>query len=363
MQSTVTVTQTAPPSANPGSSFTVEVTINKGATTGFAKYQADLPQGFTAKEGEKNGATVLSSGNAIKFIWASLPGDQTLKISYTVTVDPSVSGNQNIGGRFAYVVDNNKQGADANPLTIAIAGSGAVASTTPTTTVTPTSAGTDPNATNATTSSGANPVATNSVTPTSTGTDPNATNATTSSGTNPVATNTVTPTSTGNNPTSTASSGTNPVANGNGNGNGSSATPAPSVGGVYATRSLSAGSVAPGGSLTVSVTIHKGALSGFARLEEVMPAGCTPSGGDLKTGSFTLVDNKMKIVWMNLPADSVYTVTYNVNVGASVSGDQSITGTFSFLSNGGTAKYPINATTFSITGSGAIAVQQTGGNQ
>src|SRR6185312_15157315 len=85
MQSGVTATQTAPASANPGSSFTVEVTINKASATGFAKYQADLPQGCTASAVNKNGATVLASGNAIKFLWASLPSDQTLKISYTVT--------------------------------------------------------------------------------------------------------------------------------------------------------------------------------------------------------------------------------------------------------------------------------------
>src|ERR1700733_14037565 len=137
MQSAVTVTQTAPPNAQPGSTFTVEVTINKGSASGFAKYQADLPQGFPATAVEKQGATVLSSGNAIKFIWASLPGDATLKISYTIAVDASVSGNQNIGGKFLYVLDNVKTEADANPQTVAIGGSGAIAST-PTTVTTPT---------------------------------------------------------------------------------------------------------------------------------------------------------------------------------------------------------------------------------
>src|SRR6185312_5446383 len=162
MQSGVTATQTAPASANPGSSFTVEVTINKASATGFAKYQADLPQGCTASAVNKNGATVLASGNAIKFIWASLPSDQTLKISYTVTLDPGMSGAQSIGGKFLYVIDNQKQEADANQLTVSVGGA-AVATTTPAST---TPDNTQPSSTTASTAS---------TTPSSSGSNPSST--------------------------------------------------------------------------------------------------------------------------------------------------------------------------------------------
>lgn len=53
----ITVTQKVPASAKPETEFTVELTIKKGATTGFAKLQQELPAGFTAVEDQNNGAS------------------------------------------------------------------------------------------------------------------------------------------------------------------------------------------------------------------------------------------------------------------------------------------------------------------
>lgn len=351
LQSGVTVTQTAPTNADPGSTFTVEVTINKGGATGFAKYQADLPPGFTATAVQKGGATVLASGNAIKYIWASLPGDQTLKISYTVAVDASVSGNQNIAGKFLYVVDNQKTEADANNLTVTIGG--AATASTPTAVVQDTSHG---NVTATTT-----PTLTPTVTPTTTQPD-NSGQVTSSNQSQPSGDNGQSQASAGNNPTPQSGNGSGD-GSGGGSGNGTSLPPAPSIAGVFATRSLSAGSVAPGGTIVVSVTVHKGSTAGFAKLQEIIPDGFTAAAGDVQTASPTFVDNKMKMVWLSLPADSVFIVTYKLTAGAGSSGTQSITGTFSFVNSGAASKYPINATTFSVSGAGAVAVQQQSGSQ
>ncbi len=142
-QTNVTATQSVPASADAGSSFMVEVSINKADISGFAKYQEDLPKGFTAVAVDKQGATVLSSDNAIKFIWASLPSDVTIKISFRVTVDASVTGSQPLSGKFMYVVNNERQEADVAASNITINGSAPVA----TNTVTATPAETQPAAT------------------------------------------------------------------------------------------------------------------------------------------------------------------------------------------------------------------------
>src|SRR3954470_16666756 len=78
----VTITQKVPSSAKAETEFTVELTINKGATTGFAKLQQDLPEGFTAIQDENNGASFTFSNQSVKFIWMSLPGDKEFKIKY-----------------------------------------------------------------------------------------------------------------------------------------------------------------------------------------------------------------------------------------------------------------------------------------
>jgi len=363
MQSNVTAAQTAPSSADPGSSFTVEVTINKGDASGFAKYQADLPQGCTASAVNKQGATVLSSGNAIKFIWASLPADQTLKVSYTVTLDPSLTGAQNIGGKFLYVVDNQKQEADANQLTVNIGGAAVAANTTPPDT-NKQSSNTTSASNNSSTSSNTSP-SNNSSTASNT---PPANNSSTASNI-PPSNNTSTPPVVQKADTTSVASGsqggntpvtpaTTPVVQNTAPAQ--SAPPAPAVGGVFVTRSLSSTSVAPGDNITVSVTIHKGTTSGFAKLEETIPAGCTVTQGNLQNATFKVVDNLMKMLWISLPADSVFTVTYQLAIGSNVSGAQSLTGQFSFVMNGQAAHYPMNATGFNVGTGGVVA--SSGGN-
>lgn len=336
MQSAVTVTQTAPSSAQPGTTFTVEVTINKGAASGFAKYQANLPQGFTATAVDKAGATVLASGNAIKYIWASLPGDATMKISYTVSVDPSITGNQSIDGTFLYVQDNQKVPVNANVLSIAIGG-GAVA-------------GTPTNTVSTTTGTPTNTVTTASV-PTNTATTTASVPTNTTTTTASVPTNTVTSTGGASNPGGSGVSQSSPP------------NP-PSAGGIYATRDMSAGTVAPGGNISVTVTVHKGSLAGFAKLEEKIPDGFTASedtqGKGKGSASFSFVDGKMKMVWLSLPTDSVFTVSYLLNAGASASGSQLVTGKFAYVYNGAASNYQLSGTSFVVTGgSGAIAVTPT----
>ena len=52
----LTATQSIPSSVAAGSSFTVEVTINRGSINGFMKFFQELPPGFTAAEVDsKNG--------------------------------------------------------------------------------------------------------------------------------------------------------------------------------------------------------------------------------------------------------------------------------------------------------------------
>ena len=124
----VTVTQIVPSSAKPESEFTVELTIKKGATVGFAKLQQELPAGFTAVEDKNNGASFSFSSQTVKFIWMSLPNDAEFKVTYKVKVAAGISGDQVIAGKFSYVTDNAKQSYDIAPATIAIGEEGAVAS-------------------------------------------------------------------------------------------------------------------------------------------------------------------------------------------------------------------------------------------
>ncbi|HXB13628.1 MAG TPA: hypothetical protein VNZ45_16695 [Bacteroidia bacterium] len=332
-QTNVTATQSVPASADAGSSFVVEVSINKADISGFAKYQEDLPKGFTAVAVDKQGATVLSSDNAIKFIWASLPSDATIKISFRVTVDASVTGSQPLSGKFLYVVNNERQEADVAASNITINGSVPVA----TNTVTATPAETQPAAT--TTDNSSQPATTTSTPPVTTTSTPDNSSqpavTTTTTTTTTAPDNTTQPATTTTTTTTTSNTST-PVT-----------APAPSIT-VSASRSLSATFVEAASDITISVTIHKSTLSGFAKLEETLPNGVIAAEGDKQGASFTFVDNKVKFVWLSLPTDSVFTVSYKLTPGSTVSGDQSVSGEFSYLLDNNAAKYIIPATNFTV---------------
>ena len=105
----VHVTQKLSSSVQAGSDFTVEVTIHKADIIGFAKFQVELPEGFTATPAETKNGTFSFTDHKVKFIWMTLPADQEFKISYKIFVAPTATGIKSVGGTFAYVENNETQ--------------------------------------------------------------------------------------------------------------------------------------------------------------------------------------------------------------------------------------------------------------
>src|ERR1700741_3362714 len=128
----VSVNAKFPASATPGSEFTVEVTIKKGTTSGFAKLQIDLPAGFTAKEGESKGGAFAFNNQSAKYIWTALPGDEEFTVKFNVLVDPAATGTKTVQGKFSYIVNNVKQQIDIAPSDISLGGAETATTTTPT---------------------------------------------------------------------------------------------------------------------------------------------------------------------------------------------------------------------------------------
>ncbi len=302
----VTVSQTVPASMSPGNDYTIELTVNKGSIGGFAKLQQDLPAGCTATPVESKGASFTMSGNSVKFIWTSLPSDASFTISYKVSVSSTAAPGSNVlGGKFYYVLDNLKQSVVIPESNFSIV-SGAVATTSAPDT---SSATVTPPATATTT-----PVAT---TPPPATTPPATTATTTPAGitqpeTTPPATAVTPPPA-----TTTASSGD---------------------GGLGITRKIIANASAD---YTVEVTINRGKTTGFAKLQENIPAGFSASALQSNGASFNFSDQKVKLVWINLPGDDQIKVSYKLTGSG---GPASIDGLFSYIENEETKKYPISAT-------------------
>lgn len=291
----VNVTMNAPDRVKGGEEFTVSFTISKGAVAGVALLKLILPTGISnASVVEAKGAEFkyLPEDNVVKFTWISLPEAQEFTVSYKATVNTDApDGIANLGGKFSYVLNNEKQTylISDTPLMI---GTVAVATTT-------------------TTEPTVQPETTTVTTATTAATQPETT----------------------------------------------ITTPEVKLASeVIASRNI-VGSPEAGMEFTVDLTIKKGAVKGFARIQEILPAGLTAMTLNSKGGTFSFMDQKVKIIWDNLPADEEVKVSYRIAVDDALSGDMAISGSFSYVENDEPKKVDIPPTTITVKPKTALVVK------
>ena len=90
-----------------GESFTVELSINKGGASGFAKIMETLPLGFVAEEVDAFGGIFSFQDGKVKILWMTMPASSEIKVKYKVTAGMDMSGTQNIEGFFSYLKESD----------------------------------------------------------------------------------------------------------------------------------------------------------------------------------------------------------------------------------------------------------------
>src|ERR1700739_1810132 len=78
----VKLTHNLPASATPGQTIDAEFTVTKGNIGAFAKFQCDLPAGYTAVNTDSKSGNFTFENNRIKIVWVSLPGESTFAFSF-----------------------------------------------------------------------------------------------------------------------------------------------------------------------------------------------------------------------------------------------------------------------------------------
>jgi cell division septation protein DedD len=276
----VAITGNFPKNAKPGTEFPVEIKINKGNIGGFAKFQIEVPQGFTVKESESKGGNFSFAANIGKIIWTATPTDPEFTVKFILITDASVSGSKTIGAKFSYVNNNNKEVVEMAPAEIMIGeGSAVAASETPAQT-TPPAASTD-----------------------------------------------------------NSSSTTTPATSSSGNsGQGQSLdNPVEPNSNVICSRTISSGATA--NEVNVEVRIKKPGIKGFAKYQEVLPAGYNAKGVKTNGSSFSVSDGKAKFVWVSLPPEDEMIISYVLEKSESASADGRLeNGEFSYLESDQTKK-------------------------
>ncbi|MBZ0205564.1 MAG: hypothetical protein K8H89_04520 [Flavobacteriales bacterium] len=283
--SDVSIVQNMPERIDPGTEVRVTVTVTKAQISGFAKLQIDLPPGFTATAIDTRGASFTFADGKAKFIWMALPTQSSFKVSYTLSADADANGTFPVTARLSYIEDNERKTADMAPATITVGSGTAVAS---------------------------NPVPA-----------PDA------------ASNAM-------DLASAAETGMIPDV---------AVTDTPDLpsqkgpGDVSATRTITAVSNTE---LLVEVTVQKGLLRGFGKLQENLPEGFTAVVKEEDDAIFSTKDRIAKFVWLNLPSKSEIKVSYRLLAPTGASGTFTVNGEFGYLLNDLTQRAVVGSTSFTL---------------
>lgn len=345
VSNTVSINQKSPENVKAGEEFTVELTISKGTIAGFAKFQQDLPEGFTASSGDAKGGSFSFSEQKVKFIWMSLPADAEFKISYKVKVADNVSGEFSFNGVFSYLENNDKKNAEMPAKSIKVIPNASA----PTANNTPPVNNNNDEEEEEDDDEDDSSVATTSAANNSTG----ITNTSTTSTTPPIAQNNNTENNDEDEDEDEEDNETpsKPAIN---NENSSQNTTI-ATGSVQCIRTINTANLASNREIIVNITINKGAVAGFAKLQETLPVGFTATNIEASQGVFSFVDQKAKFLWMSLPAESTIKVSYKITVAPGITGVYYLNGEFSYVENDETKKSIIERQEINLDASPALA--------
>lgn len=113
-------------------------------------------------------------------------------------------------------------------------------------------------------------------------------------------------------------------------------------------------SIAPNANIVVEIKINKGGITNFAKYQMDVPTGVTVTEGDSKTGNFTFEGSRAKIVWVSIPTDPEFVVTFKLNAG-SASGANVFNHKFYYLDNGVKKEVEGEAINVNFDGGGTTA--------
>lgn len=107
--------------------------------------------------------------------------------------------------------------------------------------------------------------------------------------------------------------------------------------------------IAPNGEVTVTFTITKGDVAGFAMLKQTIPLGFIVEPIENKGATFSFKDQIVKYIWMSLPQDNEFTISYKLKNVSQDAGNYSLDGKFSYLADNEKSNIDIPTANFSVS--------------
>lgn len=91
--------------------------------------------------------------------------------------------------------------------------------------------------------------------------------------------------------------------------------------------------VVAGSEFEVQVSIQKGDLESFSRLQQTFPAGLTASSQESSNADFSFEEKRVRLIWVRMPSENEFTVAYKIKVDERLVGTFDIKGKFSYIEN------------------------------
>lgn len=123
----VEITHNIPDFLISGSSYDIDITIDKGSIEGFAKFQMDVPDGIDVKSVEINNSSFTFSDGVVKNIWMNIPQGSEIILSYKFNVGSNYQGTGTIKSQFVYIKDNERYSIGMKDHNVTIGDEGGVA--------------------------------------------------------------------------------------------------------------------------------------------------------------------------------------------------------------------------------------------
>lgn len=93
------------------------------------------------------------------------------------------------------------------------------------------------------------------------------------------------------------------------------------------------GQVEAGTEILVEITLNKSDFDSFARFQQEIPGGLTPVPVKTANSDFSFKDQKVKFIWLKLPSEDQFTISYKLKVDQRLKGTFNLGGTFSYIAN------------------------------
>lgn len=114
-----------------------------------------------------------------------------------------------------------------------------------------------------------------------------------------------------------------------------------------------------GGSMDVTISINKGNVEGFAKLEIELPVGLSAEAVSTSGASFTFSAQKAKFIWMAVPEQEEFSVTYTLRAAENATGNLMVKGVFAYIKDQQRVDYELKNKMVSIGSAGDDIAEET----